>query len=291
MDLSFRKMKTIPKIITYFITASIALVVIACTPDPLPVKNIPTLTPHIVVSTQTVPDQSIVVLLTKSVGALDAGKNSDLQTLLAQIVVSDALVTVEHDGELDTLTYLGNGLYGNADTPILAGHNYKLNVNSPTVGVVTSTTQAQATINFETVSATLYENEYDTLAVINYSLKDPPGKNFYMVNVQQISATETLSSLLNPRLFTHVVSDEEFNEATFQEEFKVFFQHYSVNDTVAVSLTNISEDYYNYVQKRIDNRFSVISFATEPFNYPTNVQGGYGFFNMQQPDVRLFVLK
>ena len=270
----------------------IALMMIGgCTPDPLEVNNIPVLQPHIVVSAQVVPDQSIAVLLTKSIGALDAGDSSDAQNLLARVLVTDATVTIDHDGKHDTLIYLGDGVYGSVNIPIISGHTYILNATSPTVGSITSATQAQEIVKFQDVNAALYKDEYDTTAFVDYSLMDLPGKNFYMINVQRISTRKDLNDLLNPRLFTQVMTDDHFNGQLFKEEFKVLFQRYWPDDTVAVSLTNISGDYYQYVKRRIDNRFSAISFATEPFNYPTNVKGGYGFFNIQQPDVRVFVLE
>ena len=46
-------------------------------PDPLEVDDIPVVKPQIVVSSQIVPDQSLVVLLTKTFGALGANDDSD----------------------------------------------------------------------------------------------------------------------------------------------------------------------------------------------------------------------
>ena len=65
---------------------------------------------------------------------------------------------------------------------------------------------------------------YDSLAQINYALMDPPEKNYYMVNVQKFSRKQDINSLLNPRLFIHLVKDDEFNGSEFSDEFKVFFQ-------------------------------------------------------------------
>jgi hypothetical protein len=56
-------------------------------------------------------------------------------------------------------------------------------------------------------------------------------------------------------------------------------------------LASISKPYYDFLKVRSDNRFSFVEFAGEPINYPTNVQGGYGFFNLHTPDVRIFVLE
>ncbi len=279
------------KSINYFITSALLITASSCLPEPLEVHDIPKLQPHIVVSTQIVPDQSIVVFLTKSIGALEAGKESDPQSLISQIVVDDAIVTIAWQNEVDTLRNLGSGLYGSVSIPIVTNEFYTLDVVSPSMGSVTSVTQAKEAIPFLNVNASLHKGAYDSLAQIEYSLQDPLQPNFYMVNVQRFSRTQEIEDLLNPRLFTHVVTDKEFNGTLFEDDFKVFFQDFSEGDTVAVSLTNISEEYYEYVKVRVDNRFSYASFATEPFNYPTNVTGGYGYFNIQQPDVHVFVLE
>jgi hypothetical protein len=42
---------------------------------------------------------------------------------------------------------------------------------------------------------------------------------------------------------------------------------------------------------RIDNRFSLVEFVSEPVNYPSNVAGGKGYFNLYIPDVRFFVFE
>src|SRR3990170_7404578 len=75
---------------------SLALIIImwGCLPEPLDVQGIPVVKPQIVVSTQIIPDQSVVVLLTKTFGALDASDDSDLEELLKQIAVDDASVTI-----------------------------------------------------------------------------------------------------------------------------------------------------------------------------------------------------
>ena len=65
-----------------------------CLPEPLDVKGLPVVKPQIVVSTQIIPDQSVIVLLTKTFGALDASDDSDPEALLDQIAVNDATVTI-----------------------------------------------------------------------------------------------------------------------------------------------------------------------------------------------------
>jgi hypothetical protein len=59
----------------------------------------------------------------------------------------------------------------------------------------------------------------------------------------------------------------------------------------AVSISNISWEYYEFMELRMDNRFSFVEYLSEPVNYPSNVVGGKGFFNLYLPDFRIFVLE
>lgn len=270
---------------------AITLTMVSCVPDPLPVTDIPKLEPRIVVSSQILPNQSISVFLSKSIGALDAGRGSDVAALINQIVVNDAVVTLEHDEKKETLTNLGSGVYTGLNISIQYGKSYTLRVKSPSLGEVNSTAIAPRQVPFNSAQASIFATDYDSLAQVDYSLVDPPEKNWYMVNVQKFSRKQQLNSFLNPKIFTRLVNDDEFNGKEFSDEFRVLFQRYSKGDTVAVFMSSISPEYYKYLSLRNDNRYSLAGFASEPLNYPTNVQGGYGYFNLHVPDVRIFVLK
>lgn len=262
-----------------------------CIPDPLSVDDIPVMPTKLVVGSQVIPGQGLAVMVTRSIGALDAGRGSDLEALISQIAVEDAVVTLEHDGMTDTLTYQAFGVYADASGVIEGGKAYVLHVKSPAFGEVTASAIAPYQVPFQTVSAELYLTGYDSLASVTYSLMDPPQRNWYMVNVQKFSAKDELNTYLNPRIFTHLVNDGAFNGKSFEEQFNVIFQDYSEGDSVAVILSSISHEYYQYLSLRNDSRYSLAGFATEPLNFPGNVNGGYGYFNLHVPDVRIFVLE
>lgn len=277
--------------VTYLLIPLLALLA-ACLPDPLEVKGIPEVKPQIVVSSQIIPDQSLVVLLTKSFGALDASGDSDPEELLASITLNDALVVVTGPFGSDTLQLLDNGFYGGVTIPFVAGEEYHLFVNSASLGEVTATTMVKPRVSFAEIQADLFLNGYgDTLAQITYELKDPAGPNRYMLNVQEVEREDVVENLLNPRAFTRLVEDTEFDGESFGESFRVFPRDYAPGDTVAVSLSNISEEYYQFMKLRQDNRYSFIEYLSEPVNYPSNIVNGKGYFNLYIPDVRFFVLE
>src|SRR5688500_3849877 len=250
----------------------LVLVVLGCLPDHLDVDGIPVVKPQIVVSTQIIPDQSLVVLLTKTFGALDASDDSDPEALLNQIAIDDATVTITGPNGSFELIPLDHGAYGGLVIPFRAGQEYKLHVMSESLGEVTATTTVKPLITFEEIKAELVFNGFDdTLAQITYRMKDPVEKNWYMLNVQQIERDDFVDNLLNPRAFTRLLTDDDFNGESYQETFRVFPRDFIPGDTIAVSISNISKEYYDFIDLRIDNRFSFVEYLSEPVNYPSNV--------------------
>ncbi len=262
-----------------------------CIPSPLAVDDIEQLKPKIVVSTQLAPSGSLIVLITKSIGALDAGRGSDPQELVSQIALDSAEVVLKHNGETDVLPDLGNGLYGNINLDLVPGYEYELIIKTKELGEVSAIAQLKGQVPFASVNASLYNSTYDSLALVNYSLQDPLGPNWYMINVQKFSQSNEITAYLNPRVFTRLVRDSVNDGKVLQEEFKVLFRKFSKGDTVAVFLSNISEEYYGFLKARNDRRYNLSAFASEPLNFNSNVKGGLGYFNLHVPDARIFVLE
>ncbi len=273
-----------------FLVIIVCTMITSCLPDPLEVRGIPKVKPQIVVSTQIIPDQSLVVLLTKSFGALDASDDSDPQEVLDQIAVNDAVVVISGPASKDTLLTLGNGVYGGLSIEFIEGEEYTLEVNSVSLGKVSATTTVLEQVTFDDIDAKLYFDGFDdTLAEVQYSMTDPVAKNWYMINVIEVEEEDIEEQLLNPRAYTRLIDDVEITERKYSEVFRVP-EDFNKGDTIAVYLSNISKEYYDFVKMRQDNRFSLIEFLGEPVNYPSNVKGGKGFFNLYVPDIELIVL-
>ena len=273
-------------------TVFVFSLLVSCLPEPLAIDGLPVVKPQIVVSTQIIPDRSLVVLLTKTFGALEGSDDSDPEELIRQIAVEDAIVVITGLGRTDTLLNIGYGFYGDVVIPFEAGEEYSLYVNSESLGEITATTTVKEQIQFEDIEAGLYFNGYgDTLAEVSHTFLDPPGKNWYMVNVQEVEREDLVENLLNPNSFMRLHDDTDFEGDELAETFRVFPRDYHPGDTIAVSLSNISNDYYDFLKLRVDNRFSLVQYLSEPVNYPSNINGGKGFFNLYIPDVKVFVLE
>ena len=278
------------KIVLGFVACAATFLLKSCLPEPLVVMSVPEVPARMVVSSQIIPDQSLVVVLTRTFGALDASDDSDPIALLDSIAINDAIVLIEGPRTIDTLQFLGNGSYGGITIPFVEGQTYTLHVNSAQFGNVSATTVVKPRVEFQEIDAELYYNGYgDTLAQITYTFVDAPEKNLYMINVQEVELEDVIENLLNPRAFTLLIADDEFNGTSYSESFRVFPRDYQPGDTIAVSLSNISEEYFDFMKLRIDNRYSFIELVSEPVNYPSNVVGGKGYFNLYVPDVRFFV--
>jgi hypothetical protein len=263
-----------------------------CLPEPLEVDGLPIVKSQIVVSSQIVPGQSLLVLLTKTFGALDASDDSDPEELLQQIAVDDAVVRVTGPGGSYELRSLDNGLYGGVSISFEEGDEYTLNVVSESLGEVSATTTVKPMVSFEDIKAELVYNGYDdTLAQITYRISDAAEKNWYILNVQEVERVDVVENLINPRAFTRLLDDVEFNGRTYQETFRVFPRDFIPGDTIAVSLSNVSKEYYDFMKLRLDNRYTFVEYLSEPVNYPSNIMGGKGFFNLYVPDFEVFVLE
>ena len=283
---------TIFRRVVKFFTCIIPILLSGCLPEPLDVDGLPVVKPEIVVSSQIISDQSILVLLTKTFGALDASDDSDPEELIKQIAVNDAVVTITGPGGIYELEALQNGLYGGVPIPFEVGEQYTLHASSELLGEVSATTTVKPVVSFDDIKAELIYNGYDdTLAQITYRIQDPPDRNWYMLNVQEVERADVIDNLINPRAFTRVLQDSEFNGQMYQETFRVFPRDFIPGDTIAVSLSNISKEYYDFISLRLDNRYSFVEYLSEPVNYPSNVTGGRGFFNLYIPDLKIFVLE
>jgi hypothetical protein len=260
-------------------------------PEPLPVDDVPSVKPEIVVSSQILPDGSVIILLTKTIGAIEASEKTDPNVLFEQLAISDALVTISGDRRIDTLALVQPGVYGGATIAFQIGAEYHLKVMSKKFGEVSATTRVQSFIMFDSVNANLHYNGYnDFYAQVMYGVIDPPVTNYYMVNVAPFKEKDVLKDVVNPEAYTRLVEDGEFNGREFSEILTVDTRDFAEGDSLTVSLANVTSEYYNFMKLRIDNRLSFIEFLSEPINYPTNIKGGKGFFNLYIPDIRLVVL-
>ena len=271
--------------------ALVASLLISCVPEPLDIDDLDFPETKIVVSSLILPDRSVAILLTKSIGALEASEDSDPRKLISEIAINDAVVTLTVNDSVYRLNLLQDGVYQGIGIPLVAGRECHLKAVSKKYGEVTASTVVQAPIFFDTVNAVPYINEYnDYWAQVSYTIKDPPAPNYYLLNVQEAKRKDLVENILKPEAYTRQVEDKTFDAGEFSEQFRAMNKKFYPGDSIEVSLSNVSVDYFKYVTLRLENKLDLVELFSEPIYYPTNVRGGRGFFTLHLTDVRVIVL-
>lgn len=288
------------KNIICFISIILLNLFVGCRPKPL-IITLPEDPPKVVVFSQLIPDATITVLLTKTISALkfsedegDTLSNSLVNTLL----VSDAEVTVSYDGKIEELFELVPGVYSSIGTPTMPGIDYTLRIETTEGEIITSTNRMLEQVGFQEVMPRIDTIERDTSIWLDYKFEDAPDDNWYMINIYkrnngQIDTTELdindfFEQGSNIETQTVLLPDFIFDENIVEGSFPL--EDVSLQDSIVVTLSNINEDYYDFLKLRNTSGNFLSSITREPISYPTNVEGGLGFFNTHFPDVRYFDL-
>jgi len=240
-----------------------------------------------------------------------------------------SLVLLEHNNIIDTLYNMGMGLYFNGSVKVNVGDICYLTVHDSVLDEeeglsVSSNVNSNAvflqSINFDTIYVKLDVKNNDTSAIVYFKITDPIGKNYYLINnyiykesQNSIDYTsffgdnpyaELLQEYINQSEFGNMISrftnignvenqvkllnDSIFENLTYSDSVK--FYHVSTNDTLAVSVGNISKDYYDYLVLRLKASTIYSQIMSDPINMPTNVKGGYGMFTTHSLNIWLFDL-
>jgi hypothetical protein len=271
--------------IIFIVTAIFAMT--SCLPDPLELRTVDQLDPRIVVSSH-VDRGTVYVLLTNSVSALDANDNTDVFELINKASIPDGVVRIQSNGVTYTLDAFG-AAYSTSTMPLVAGQSYTLTAHSNKYGTVTATTIFQPMVMFNDVSVGVSVNGRDTLAEVSYKIQDQPGPNWYVITAEHTRPDAKVH--LNPRVVTKAIDDTDFDGGMKEDTFKVPFGEVSPGDFVTVTLQNVSKDYFDYIKVREDTQFGIAAAVGEPLNYPTNINGGLGFFSLFVADSHRFAIE
>ncbi len=289
------------------LTVAVLTSLASCMPKEKSIK-IDDFSQKLTVNSQVIPGDIMLVALTRSFSLLDNrySKSADStkisEDLMKELLVEDALVTISYQDKVDTLVMLSPGLYAGIQIPQNANELYTLNVNDnkKNMHVVAQSTMLEK-VELKTVNCYM---KGDTLKV-DYTFDDPAQRNNYMLNVYYNPNGSGIGSA-NPsnwdvsNFLTQgntyasyaTLSDQNFESSSVHGTMNIpDFDDANISDTLIVSLSNISEDYYNYLSLRTKAGKNVLTQVFgEPINYPSNVQGGLGFFLTHSPDPKLFIM-
>ena len=272
----------------------------SCRPKDLEI-SVPAIEPKVVVASQVIPGQVMVIGLTRSFGALEEGSGSDVDVtddLLDRLLVDGGWATITYQGQTNQLFQVEKGVYASISTPQYTNEPYTLTAYDPqTMDTVVATAYMLERVNYDTIYPIKgVNNSGDSIIDLEIAFQDPPGENWYMVNVYKNQTSDSASFDLtsyfnrgdNLLLNTFLLSDAQFNGSMHQTSLRV--DGADMNDSIAVSLSNISREYFEYLNLRQQSQNWFSEITNEPINYPTNVRNGLGFFNTHYPSVQLFNL-
>lgn len=280
-------MKTIGQHIISLLVASTFL---SCETEPLYVTKIPTDPSQIVISSTLLNNAQLYLLLTNSFSALEPQSDSTLEFLSA-LALKNAEAELIKGTKRYPLTEVYDGLYTLPNFKLDESESYILEVTDRIKKrQVKSSTQLLPKVEFDIVSPSVEVN-FDTIVSIYYKFQDLSGPNWYMITVQRGSQKD-LQNLggKQQNVYTELIDDNDQTKAVIQGKFKVLNYPFRRGDTILVSLANIRKDYYSYLEIRAKEKNWLINPTLEPFNYPTNVENGLGFFTLYYQDIKTFDL-
>jgi hypothetical protein len=272
----------------------------SCVPPPIDIDYISPHEPRLTIASQIIPSQVMVVAVTRSFTVLDGASEQDTipQSFLDSILVEHALVVVKYMGHHDTLTKIAPGLYASLTVLQFNYGTYELYVRDSMTGLeATATSVLLPLVPFDTITPVVTKTPADTTVKAKYEFTDPADvPNWYVVNffVKKNSSNSAGLDMYsyfnsgNQNTFFELISDKTFNGTLYSAETEL--ENVTASDTIAVTVSNISEGYFEFLTAFKRSGSLMNQLTGEPINYPTNVKGGYGYFNTHYPDVRIFDL-
>jgi hypothetical protein len=225
--------------------------------------------------------------------------DADIANLL---LVDSGLVTLRYAGRTDTLQKLAPGVYASINAEQIDNTKYTLFAKDYKTGKeIIAETMLLPQVNLDSVFAEFVapgdtSGFFDTLYTFKAKFNDPAGvDNYYLVTYTNISDFRGGLSSLGANIFKFKPAQfAVFSDKNKGDGMPISFSPFtagSVNDTLVVALSNIPKDYYEYLTayKRSGSLFTQL--IGEPISLPTNVSGGYGYFAMIRPKLKVVVLE
>lgn len=271
----------------------------SCNPAPIEV-NLPQQDPKLVISSQIIPGDFMLVTVTRSFSALkgEEQKDDSSTAFLRSVLVDHAQVVITHDGQSDTLFRVSPGVYLSTVILIDPLTHIGLSVYDSVKGDrVTAESYMKPRVPLIESYIDYKLEGTDTIYYLNYSFIDPPENNWYVASVLRFNSAETfvqnnanVFGTNNNYVFEKVFYDKSLPAQNAEVEQEERLREVRKGDSVAVVFSNISMEYFGFLEARRRSQGLINIITGEPVNYPSNIKGGYGFFNTHNPDIRTLVV-
>ncbi|MFA6260518.1 MAG: DUF4249 family protein [Bacteroidia bacterium] len=280
--------------------AAFVLWMSSCTPDPISVEIpvapvLPTVAAQFYYDTITEQSALLIVLsksfaphLKRTVGVDSNGLAMDTGLLIgnAKVKVNIAGVTYLCEEAEKGFYYLWNISLSDFQSCILDVKDQWGNT------LITAQTLAMPSIRF----SSLYLSYHLGNRYLHYTIKGIPGKNWYLVNYLTQQKADTAVNYQDPAYIARQLTEQKlsfdlYTDADFTQG-QLTVKKYLGNagfDTVAVAVSRITETYFQFLKAQKNYGKFINQVKGEVVYFPSNIQGGYGFFSMHQPKVEVLV--
>ncbi|MDP1725904.1 MAG: DUF4249 family protein [Bacteroidota bacterium] len=273
----------------------------ACKPKPIEIE-IKQADPRLVVYSQYVNGGYLVVSLTKSFPARLPGNIIDSNGfhLDSSIFVNNAEVWLKGANLELKLEQFESGLYACENAFLNDGETYLIEVIESNRDFTMGSTQKMKIVRFDSVAAYSSRTGTNNNTDVYYSFTNNKNEeNYYVVNYftkkerelipEKPDADYIARRMLQQNVSFDLLTDKDFANGKIQV-YKTISNNYA-GDTLVLGLSNISKGYFHFLeaQKRAGILFNQLT--SEVINFPTNINNGYGYFNLHEPDIRILELK
>lgn len=214
----------------------------------------------------------------------------------SSLLASGAQVWIEGPGVAQYLPELDPGIYGSETINLQDGKQYQVSVSVGNHRLQATTTKMQK-VEMDSF-AVLPDAGRKNLSVFIRFQDIPNQKNYYVINYTG-SKKEPLPQDPDPDYIARRILEQNAGFDLLTDEgadgkMQVFSKNMpipSASDTFALAITHISKGYYEFLsaQKKSGTLFNQL--RAEVINFPGNVKGGYGYFELNEPDLKVIQLR
>jgi hypothetical protein len=223
---------------------------------------------------------SAIVKITKSLG---------FSQNVAYPTVSDALVLISHNGQTDTLTETGDGVYTHPTLAAIVGDTYTLTVQPDADNIFTSTAIMPALVPFDSI-----RQENLTTDTTDFPQRPSPEGEFFIVLTPIYTDAPTPGNRYQFMLYKNnalqdniTVYDDQVNNGATNNR-PVFLQT-KAGDTITIDMQCLDKDTYDYFFA-LEETISQSSAA--PANPKSNIVGGaLGYFKLHYTQKRTLIIR
>jgi len=282
---------------TFYLLLALMLSIVSCRPKSIDIE-LEQLDQKPVIWSQIIPGNIVVFYFSRSFSSLNENQDdTGSEDFLNQILVENGSLTITHNGNTEDLLQLSSGIWASdgISTPLITEDFYTITgIDELLEEEISATTQLLPTITMSDLfDIEIIEGDSASMLRIEYHINDVPGNNWYLVNAY----SGNLDNFGNPvdttansttEVAWQITTDQTYDTFDISNTITIFDYQ---NDTIIMTLTNITEDYYNYLALRERGGSIFNQLTAEPINYPSNIENGYGYFNLVIPDFKVVIVE